>query len=56
MTKEELINELKELRQERMEDLMKLNAKHDMLVEFIANLNYIIEEAEKESDDERINN
>ena len=56
MNKEQLIKELKELKQERMEDLMKLNAKHDMLVEFIANLNYIIELAEKESDDERINN
>lgn len=52
MDKEQLINELKELKREHMENLMKLNAKHDMLVEFIANLNYIIEEAEKESDDD----
>lgn len=49
MNKEQLINELKELKQERMEYPMKLNAKHDMLVEFIANLNYIIEEVEKAS-------
>lgn len=47
MTKEQLIAELKELKQERMEDLMKLNAKHDALVEFIANLSYLIEEAER---------
>ena len=50
MDKEELINELKDLRRERIDDLIKINAKHDMLVEFIANLNYIIDEAEKESD------
>lgn len=48
MTKEELIKEMKELKQERLEDLMKLNAKHDTLVEFIANLSYLIDEAEKE--------
>ena len=48
ITKEQLIAELKELKQERMNDLMKLNAKHDVLVEFIANLNYLIEEAERD--------
>lgn len=48
LTKEQLIAELKELKQERMEDLMKLNAKHDTLLEVIANLSYLIEEAEKE--------
>lgn len=47
ITKEQLIAELKELKQERMEDLMKLNAKHDALVEFISNLNYLIDEAER---------
>lgn len=47
LTKEKLIAELKELKQERMEDLMKLNAKHDALVEFIANLNCLIDEAER---------
>ena len=50
LTKEQLIAELKELKQERLEDLMKLNAKHDALVEFIANLSYIIVEAEGEKD------
>ena len=48
MTKEELIKEMKELKQERMEDLMKINAKHDTLVEFIANISHLIDEAEKE--------
>ena len=46
LTKEQLIKELKELKQERLEDLQKLNAKHDALVEFIAELNYLINEAE----------
>lgn len=46
LTKEQLIKELKELKQERLEDLQKLNAKHDALVEFIANLSYLISEAE----------
>lgn len=51
MNKEELIKELIELKDERMSDLMKLNAKHDMLVEFIANLNYLIAEASRKDDD-----
>ena len=46
LTKEQLIKELKELKQERLEDLQKLNAKHDALVEFIAELSYLINEAE----------
>lgn len=50
MNKEQITNELKELKQERMKDLIKINAKHDMLVEFIANINYLIDAAEKESD------
>ena len=50
ITKEQLIAELKELKQERLEDLMKLNAKHDALVEFIANLSYLIDEAEGNND------
>lgn len=52
LTKEQLIAEMKELKQERLEDLMKLNAKHDALVEFIANLNYLIDEAEGKNDGE----
>ena len=47
---EELLSTLKELKQERLEDLMKLNAKHDALVEFIANLSYLIDEAEGKND------
>lgn len=50
LTKEQLISELKELKQERLEDLQKLNAKHDALVEFIANLSYLINEAEGNND------
>jgi hypothetical protein len=50
LNKEQLVAELKELKQERLEDLMKLNAKHDALVEFIANLSYLIDEAEGNND------
>lgn len=46
LTREQLIAEMKELKQERIEDLQKLNAKHDALVEFIAELNYLIQKAE----------
>ena len=49
LTKEQLIAEMKELKQERLEDLQKLNAKHDALVEFIAELTYIINEAENDN-------
>ena len=52
LTKEQLIKELKELKQERLEDLQKLNAKHDTLVEFIAELSYLINEAEGSEDGE----
>lgn len=51
LTKEKLIEELKELKQERLEDLQKLNAKHDALVEFIAELNLLINEAEGKSEE-----
>ena len=51
MNKEDLIKELKEIKQEKLEDLMKLNAKHDMLVDFIANLNYLIDKAERNDED-----
>lgn len=53
LTKEQLIKELKELKQERLEDLQKLNAKHDTLVEFIAELSYLINEAEGGEDGEK---
>lgn len=45
MTKEDLIKELEEMKAERMSDLTKINVKHDMLVEHIAELNYIIQKA-----------
>lgn len=50
LTKEQLIAELKELKQVKLEDLKKLNAKHDALVKFIANLSYMIDEAEGKND------
>lgn len=56
MTKEELINELKELKQERLEQLERLNITHETLMRYIVELNHIIEEAEKESDNERTDN
>lgn len=42
MTKEEIIKELEEMKAERLSDLAKINVKHDMLTEQIAELNYII--------------
>lgn len=48
MTREQIINDLKELKRERTEDLMKLNARHDALIAIIADLNFLIEEAEKD--------
>lgn len=49
MTKEEIIEELEEMKAERMNDLTKINVKHDMLVEHIAELNYIIQKARDEN-------
>lgn len=51
ITLESFIAELKELKQERIEDLQKLNAKRDILVEFIAELNHLINEAEGNSEE-----
>lgn len=52
MNKEELIKELIELKNERMDDLKKINAQHDILAEIVANLNYLITEATRgDSDD-----
>lgn len=48
MTNEQIIKELEDLKRERMEDLMKLNAKHDVLVDIIANINWLIDEAKKD--------
>ena len=50
MTKEELISELKSIKKQRMEQLSRLNITHDNLMQYIAELNHLIEEAEKESD------
>lgn len=52
LTKEQLIKELKELKHERLEDLQKINAKHDTLVEFIAEISYLINEAEGRENEE----
>ena len=49
MTREEIIKELEEMKAERMSDLSKINVKHDMLVEHIAELNYIIEKAREDN-------
>ena len=49
MTKEEIIKELEEMKAERMNDLMNINTKHDMLVEHIAELNYIIQNAREDN-------
>lgn len=49
MTKEEIIKELEKLKTERLSDLRSINVKHTMLLEQIAELNYIIEKA-KEND------
>ena len=48
MTNEQIIKELEDLKRERMEDLMKLNAKHDVLVDIIADINWLIDEAKKD--------
>lgn len=50
MDKEQLIEELKILKKQRMEQLARLNITHDNLMQYIAELNHLIEEAEKESD------
>ena len=50
MTKEELIDELKKLKKERLEQVMRLNIHHDALMAYIVELNHLIEEAEKELD------
>lgn len=50
LTKEQLIAKMKDLKRKRLEDLMNLNAKHDALVEYIANLSYLIDEAEGKND------
>lgn len=49
MTKEEIIKELEEMKEERLNDLKKINVKHDMLVEYIAELNYIIQKAREDN-------
>ena len=54
MTREQIINDLKELKRERTEDLMKLNARHDALIAIIADLNFLIEEAEKDESNDWI--
>ena len=51
MTKEELIEELKKIKEDRCDQLAKLNITHDNLLFYIAELNNLIEEAEKESDE-----
>ena len=47
MTKEELIKEMEELKNNLLEDLAKCNAKHDVLVTQIAELNSLISRAKE---------
>lgn len=47
MTKEELIEQMEELKNGLLEDLAKCNAKHDILVTQIAELNSIIAKAKE---------
>jgi hypothetical protein len=49
MTINQLLEELKELKAERLADLAKINVKHDCLVEQIAELNYLIGKAEEDN-------
>ena len=52
MTKEEIIEELKRLREKKLDELTVLNAKHDVILQYIAELNVLIETA-KENDNAR---
>lgn len=47
MNKEELIRQIEELRDSLLEDLAKCNAKHDLLVSQIAELNSLITKAKE---------
>ena len=47
MTKEDLIREMEKLKNNLLEDLAKCNAKHDVLVTQIAELNSLIGKAKE---------
>lgn len=47
MTKEELIEQMEKLKNDLLEDLAKCNAKHDVLVTQIAELNSLIAKAKE---------
>lgn len=47
MTKEELIKQIEELKNGLLEDLAECNAKHDVLVSQIAELNSLITKAKE---------
>lgn len=49
MDKEQLINELKKLKEQKISQLALLNATHDEIMKCVVELNHLIEEAEKES-------
>lgn len=47
MTKEELIKQIEDLKNDLLDDLAECNAKHDMLVKQIAELNSLINKAKE---------
>ena len=49
MTKEEIIKELEQLKNDKLNELANINAKHLVLTNFIAELNYVIQKARKDN-------
>ena len=45
MTKEEIIKELEQLKNDKVNELANINAKHLVLTNFIAELNYVLQKA-----------
>ena len=49
MSKEEIIKELEQLKNDKINELANINAKHLVLTNFIAELNHIINKARDEN-------
>lgn len=49
MTKEEIIEELEQLKKSKLDELAAVNAKHLALTGFIAELNHIIEKVRNDN-------
>lgn len=45
MTKKQIIEELERIRDKNIDELTELNAKHDLLLQYIAELNVLIQTA-----------